>query len=149
MKNLSAFAILLLIGGYSSANLASAGEVYKWVDDQGKVHYGDASSAPLNPNKDPDKNVDVEKLKIRDKHSAPNFSADQENQTSESQSVNAQKQRYASNCAIAQENIAALNDEKKDVTKDGRVLTAEERASYLEDAKEDVRRYCEGQSSGQ
>ena len=30
--------ILLLTGGCAAAN---AGEVYKWVDPQGKVHYGD------------------------------------------------------------------------------------------------------------
>jgi hypothetical protein len=101
-----------------AAGVAVAGDLYRWVDADGKVHFGDSPPA----------GVKAEKLGIRSQPTDPAALAREEATNTEQQRVTAEVERLkhyealtaqeaadakAADCAAAQKHLAEIRDERK------------------------------------
>lgn len=136
---------------------ASAAGVYKWVDDKGKVHYGDRPPASASS-----KSVNVEsrgsstagpvseaERAARRQRLLQSFEADRAeraNQRAQKQQALAKKRELKRKCAYARDNIEQLRSATGvydlDHTGERRYLSNEERASYLKKYQAKVKKHC-------
>jgi hypothetical protein len=149
MKN-RLFAVLLFTGGLTSGHA----EIYKWVDEQGRVHYGDRP------------NEQAETVDIKDQAPSTESTSDessrrehrqrllksmqQERERKQAQREQAQaaEQEAMRRCANAREqleNIASAGFLYRRNPKGERVIfTDEERARATAQAEAAVKQYCGG-----
>jgi len=132
MNRYAFFCTLLLVAGASTS--ASAGErVYKWVDADGVVHFGQQPP--------PSSEAEAEAIKVRKGYSTPD--TDEPAQLTEEQKLAAE---YAERCSIAQRNFEMLGSgtDIKQIDEYGeeRILSAEEKAAQKDKAKTAMDRYC-------
>ena len=135
----------------------ASAEIYKWVDEQGKVHYGDrppqtqASQAePYSPNAGQNHKVSVDpETSDRQKKLLENWRQEQENQDEAKNQL--ESQRYAQ---LQAERCGLLKNMKKQYTQSGRVyretengariyLTDEELAIELKKLEDRILASCE------
>ena len=150
MQHLTLICVLLVLA--IGAQAAGKKQIYKWVDDQGKVHY--TQQAPVgrsaqkmknapppaaNPdaiNEDLKKQVEAMEERLAGKDEAATAARKQ----AENEKIIKQ------NCATARKNLAALQQgaNKAYMTPDGKVarLTEEDRQRRISEAKQQIEKYC-------
>ena len=143
------YLLLLLVSLFPSASLA---QVYKWVDDEGKVHYGQnrphggqAKAMELRPapvSRD-DASLELEKLRLK----AGLGSDNQEQQETQQQAAAEVPEAVRKeNCRIARDNFAALLQKRRIVRTDenGNLIRLDdnEKAARLEQAKQQITKFC-------
>jgi hypothetical protein len=131
MNRYALFCALLLVAGTCSS--ASAAErVYKWVDADGVVHFG----------QQPPPSSDAEAIKVLKGYSTPD--TEEPVELSEEQKLAAE---HAERCSIAQRNFEMLDagGDVKQVDEYGeeRLLGADEKAAQKAKAKAAMDRYCQ------
>jgi hypothetical protein len=149
MNTRSALLLALLL----NAPLCHGAGIYKWVDENGQVHY--SQTAPSNtraeqmqkappPADDPDAvRGDLQRQldALDERRAARDEAFAEEKKREEVASIRKQ------NCETARKNLANLRQggEKRYMTPDGEIvrLTDEERARRIEDAKQGIRDNCE------
>lgn len=143
---------LLLLGWVS---LAPASGVYKWVDEQGRVHYGEKPPARVQAQEMQLKTAPVDDTPIEDDDAARSDQAqrllrayDEERalkkeQQQKSREEQAKRER---NCALARDRVRRYETAGGlyNLDKDGsrRTLSDAERAASERRAQEDVARWC-------
>ncbi len=144
-------ACIIVLGGLLAAASASASGVYKWVDDQGKVHYGDRPPAAAEPTE-----VELEEKPVP---SAADTGRQEKTQrlldaiesererkkkaTAREAANSAQRKR---NCAIAKRRVETF-DRANNISIAGddgerKYLDDNERASAMKQARQLVREWC-------
>ncbi|MCH9675026.1 MAG: DUF4124 domain-containing protein [Gammaproteobacteria bacterium] len=127
---------------------ASSGEVYKWTDKHGKVHYGDrpranAAQVPIKARPAPDPNAERRRLKQRrlldafDKQRAEASEADAKRR--------AEKEDRERKCAKLREQLRQTRIAQYIYRDEGgqrRILTHEERAAYERDMAKLDAKHC-------
>lgn len=141
-------------------SLALAGKIYKWVDENGQIHYSSqkppnqtvetvkVSKGPKVPEPAPTEPAEegaapsaAEQLAEQDAQDAADEVAARE-QLAEADRINRRKQ-----CELARQNLAALNatvrvtrtNEQGEVVR----MTDEERVNALKTAQQAIRQYCQ------
>ncbi len=150
IRQFAAAAMLLLL------NAASAqAEVYKWTDEDGKVHYAqtppvgaDTTTIELAPTPasagQPDERLKKQLEDFEQHRRARNMS-----RLTQAETKNTNKIR-AENCTWARENLAALESHGQVSLKEGdtyRKLSAEERQAKISEAQGQIKEFC-GQIAG-
>lgn len=143
---------LLLLGW---ASLASASGVYKWVDEQGRVHYGEKPPARVQAQEVQIKAAPPEESPIEDAEAARSDNAqrllrafDEERaQKKEQQQKSREEQATRERqCALARDRLRRYQSAGSlyDLDKQGnrRILSDSERAASERRAQEDVARWC-------
>lgn len=141
----------VVLGGSLFAALATASGVYKWVDDQGKVHYGDRPPAAAKPTE-----VEIEKKPVpsatdtgrqeKTQRLLDAIESDREREkkaAAREAAISAQRKR---NCAIAKRRVEIL-ERANNVSTSGddgerKYLNDNERASAMKQARQLVREWC-------
>lgn len=143
MRRLETGALVALALGLSIAGHAVAG-MYKWVDEQGAVHYSqtpppDRTAQELAPPPPPPKPVEPE-AGADATDTAPGESAP-EGRPQEAE--NARKMRFQQNCTAARKNLQLYQTARR-IMDGGQlvILTDEEKTKRIEKAKEQIERYC-------
>ncbi len=134
------FATLALMLGF--AHSVPGGEVYKWVDDKGGIHYTDY----------PPRGYDAERVSIqggisRGAVGGENYSAGGQQGGGEGEGSASTESAKADQCARLEENIAALKNQPKVYVEDPergerRLITAEEREQRLADDQQAYQEFC-------
>ena len=147
MTRLPTFLRLAACGvfAFAVAHVATAQQVYRWVDDKGVVHYADTP---------PPEKKGVQRVNVRTSGAATltseEVAAAAEAEKANPENVNAAKQTEAAakreqNCKTARTNLLALNS-GNEVTGDfdgmRRPLTPEERQAQFEKNQRIVERDC-------
>ncbi len=143
--------ILLLVLGMCSAAIHA--EVYKWVDAEGNVHYGqnrprgvEAEPVEVRPQRlsEEQRALELDKLKLK----AGLGSDNQEPEPEQSEQAPTQMPEAVrkENCRVARHNLAALLQKRRIVRTDekGNLVRLDdaERESRLEEAKKNVEEFC-------
>ncbi len=131
--------------------LAYAESVYKWVDTQGNIHYGDRpqnnSAQTLHvappPPIDAASQQRLEALKKQGKDNEHKKEA----ATKEAANPDSNKEVAKRNCSAAKENLAQLETVntfliEKDTEGNPRIIPAEERSKKTETMHKEVERWC-------
>ena len=139
---------------FSFAPSTILAEVYKWVDADGKVHYGQSrprgeqsetvkiQGPPVSPD---DASLELEKLKLK----AGLGSENQEAQATKGQQATTEvpEEVRKENCRVARHNFAALLQKRRVVRtdEDGNLIRMDdnEKATRLEQAKQQIKKFCE------
>lgn len=128
------FALIVMFGLCSAAQAAT---MYKWVDDDGNVHYDQS----------PPSDRESEKLESKTGAKAPTppttaeQAADQPPKVTEDENARIKKQ----NCEAARRNQEIYKRSAKILQPDGTelVLSDEMRAEKLRQVQEDIKKFCE------
>jgi len=148
--------LLSLVLGLLLVEAVQAG-VYRWVDDQGRVHFGDRSpgdqatelelSRPApKPGQIDQQQLDAERKAARQKL-LDSFDEERQQQRQEAQKREVEAQKQRQNCAAARdrlrryENASSLYQPLEDGGR--RVLSKTERRVATEQARQAVDRWCE------
>ncbi len=142
--------ILLLVLGMCSATVPA--QVYKWVDAQGNVHYGqnrprgvEAEPVKVQPPglSEEQRALELDKLKLK----AGLGSENQEPEQGEQGSTQMPEAVRKENCRIARHNLAALAQQRRIVQTDeeGNLVRLDDaqRESRLEEAKKQIEEFCD------
>lgn len=134
--------ILLLTAIIIFASSASAG-LYKWVDDEGNVHYSQKRPA----------DQQFERLKApapAPENSKPLYQTETETKKSKNTNTTSaetakNKEVRATNCAIAKKNLNAYQVYRRMRDKDGNVTVIDDkvRAQQIEQAKQAINDFCD------
>lgn len=133
MRNLSLIRWLpiLLLGGWLGSATMAAETVYRWVDENGVVHYS----------QQPPATGGAEAISVRD--SAPSTPQEQPAELTEEQRQAAQQAEF---CRVATQNYESLSAEGEVKSTDEygevHVLTPGEKVKERERAKAAMERYC-------
>jgi len=143
----------LLLGG---ASLAAASGVYKWVDEQGRVHYGEKPPARVQAQEMQLKTAPVDDMPIEDNEAARADQAqrllrayDEERALKKEQQQKSREEqaRRERNCALARDRVRRYETAGSlyNLDKDGsrRTLSDADRAAAERRAREDVARWCD------
>lgn len=143
------FAALLLLGWVVSA---TAGGVYKWVDENGRVHYGEhpptASQAQeLQLKQDTSQGIGMEQERQQQQERLLRaFDEERAQKETEQQKAKEEKAKRKRYCAQARDNLRTYRDASRlyDLDSQGnrRILSDAEQAATIKKAEEDVRRWC-------
>ncbi len=140
---------IALVSALWVADLAAAGEVYKWVDEHGKVHYGDrprpgAQSVPLRdvPEATPMPSERVEKrerlLQV--------LKEQRQEKREEAEERKKQKEERARNCNLAKDRLRNYEQAGTiyEIDNEGnRVIYDEEKqAAAVQAARDAVKQWC-------
>ena len=134
-------------------SLSAPCEIYKWVDDEGKVHYSE-----IPPNKTPKDNIET--IKIRDNidtqraskklgDKSKSLNERREERKKEKSDVAAKKQQLEENkarCQQAKKHLTSLQNPKVTVTEDDgtvRALGEEERQEKIKNGEKMVSEACD------
>ncbi len=144
--------LLMLLFAVCSAPVTA--QVYKWVDAEGNVHYGErrppgleAETLKVQPPTltTEQRSLELEKLKLKAGLGAEN-QIPQAGQTDEARAQMPQAVREE-NCRIARSNMASLVQKRRIVRTDetGNLVRLDdtERERRLQDAKEQVEEFCD------
>ncbi|MGB5306855.1 MAG: DUF4124 domain-containing protein [Gammaproteobacteria bacterium] len=142
--------LLLVLASGSQA--AGKNQIYKWIDDQGEVHYSQRVPAGKTAQQikgapPPADSPDALNENLRQQVDA----MDERLASKDEAAVAARKQAenekiIKQNCATARKNLAALQQgaNKAYMTPDGKVarLTEEDRQQRISDARGQIKKYC-------
>ena len=141
----------MLIFCFSSIFAVQAESVYKWVDAQGNIHYGDRpqnnSAQTLRvappPPVDEASQQRLEALKKQDKDSQ----SKKEAASKEAANPNSNKEVAKKNCSAAKENLTQLEAIntfliEKDAEGNPRIIPQEERSKKAEAMHKEIERWC-------
>jgi hypothetical protein len=133
--------------------LPSAAEIYKWTDENGKVHYGDQpdgeNAVQVHVSKEPVRDGALEQRMENQQQLLDVF--DEERQRNK-QSVLEQKaalEKRQFNCQTAKKNLEAMVNSSRVYEKTGdpynpKILSDEEREAATSRARKDVAAWCGG-----
>ena len=141
---------LLMAWLLSTANLCH-GEIYRWVDDQGKLHFSDKKPQSDHPTEDISKQLrplnsdtsasETEKLKqVFQEESAEEKAYHHQQQSQQQQHDNARQQaclEAKNQLSILRGRVAFHNPNGKEV-----IVTEDERARRANQLEEEIRRHC-------
>lgn len=143
--------IVLIIGSLGSKD--SVAEVYKWVDAQGKTHYGNRpgaeSAQTLKIDKAP--HVDVELQQRQQRQQKVSDSLEQESKAIETERQAQAKQRATqqANCKLARQQLKEyetatyLYDPPSKTSKERRIYSHEERQQAMVESRQAVAEWCD------
>lgn len=131
--------ILLLTAMMIFASSASAG-LYKWVDDEGNVHYSQKRPA----------NQQFERLKApppaAPKQNQPLYQTNQNEEKKDLSKTESEKnlKLRKQNCEFAKKNLATYQIVRRVKGPDGKVIRLDdkERAKRIEESKEAINQFC-------
>lgn len=131
---------------------ASAENVYKWVDAQGNIHYGDrpqdtAAQTLHVPSPPPVDEASQKRLEALIKQGKGTASSKETATAKSATTSGPSKEEMEKNCSIAQENLAKLEGASAllfEADKDGnrRILPLEERSKTTESMRKETERWC-------
>jgi len=141
---------ILTIIMFALSYSAWGGEIYKWVDEKGNVHFSDQ------PGKSEAQQIDMPKFKTdpvleqrqQDRQEMEKKEQDQ-NTAKSADEAEAQKkeQQRKKNCITARERVEQLQTVRRlfriDESGERHDLSDEERATALQKAREDVKTWCD------
>ncbi len=146
--------ICLLLLTFSFAPSTILAQVYKWVDAEGNVHYGQRrpqgeqaetvkiQGPPVTPD---DASLELEKLKLKAGLGSENKDA-QETKGQQAAREMPEEVRKE-NCRVARHNFAALLQKRRVVRtdEDGNLIRMDdnEKAARLEQAKQQIQKFCD------
>ena len=129
---------------------AWGGEIYKWVDDRGNVHFSDQ------PGKSDSQQIDMPKFKtdpvLEQREQARQEKAKKEQtdnaaKTADEAEAQKKEEQRKKNCITARERVEQLQTVRRlfriDESGERHDLSDEERASALQKAQEDVKTWCD------
>lgn len=144
-------AVGIAIGGWLFAGSAVASGVYKWVDEQGKVHYGDRPPGTVEPaeveiGRAPAPSTDDADRREKTRRLLDAIESEREQEKKEAARTEARSAQRKRNCALAKRRMEILERGNTiSVTgEDGerQYLDDDQRALALSQAKELVREWC-------
>ncbi|MCW8935994.1 MAG: DUF4124 domain-containing protein [Gammaproteobacteria bacterium] len=125
-------------------------EIYKWVDEQGKVHYGDK---PISDSTEMDINISKKgHIKINNNREQKrqklleSYADDQEREDKEKEKLKKKKEKHERNCILSIDklkqyerasSIYNLDKEGKRVT-----ISSEERLRKTDNLRKKIKKYC-------
>ncbi len=144
-------AMLLLCGG------AQAQKIYKWVDQNGKTHYGDSAPSDMGTAqeirvpKTPAVDVGVNTRKQRTERLLDAYKQERDEQREARQVAAEEKKKREANCALAEESQFkyqhAATLYRKDAEGNRVNLSDEEYAKAMADLQAEVDEWCDGSHS--
>ena len=136
-----------ILVGLLVISINATAEVYRWVDNSGKVHYTDKKPAPTAENitkKVSKQNVDSSSGELRKVEQIHNRNAarQQEHPHTRAQ-TNAQQQRQ-SECSAAQQRLNKISGRVIFLDDDGKVVTVneQERQTMVAELKQEIQTNC-------
>lgn len=149
MRRLQAHFIIGLLTLFLSSAL-SAAQVYKWVDDNGNVHFG--SEPPIN--------VEAEKFSTKTARPQPSLTPTQEAPTAKAKQPPSQAEidekvrrqvakeqaQLQQECTLLRENLAQLKNNPRLLAEiDGETvrLTEEQRQERIRETEEQIKEFCD------
>ena len=128
----------------------SHAEIYKWVDEQGKVHYGDkpvSNSETLNINTEKTGNQNsLSKRRERQRKLTESLEEDRQEKQAAAEKKKKQRQKDKRNCAVAQQRLKGYERAGYlyGIDKDGKkvIRSNEERQKATDDLRKKVKNYC-------
>lgn len=143
-KNIIIISALLL----NSATVYA--EIYKWVDDQGKVHYGDK---PINNSTEMDVNISKQgHIKIKNSREQKrqklleSYADDQEREDKKKEKLKKKKKKHERNCVLSIDKLRQYERASSlyNLDKDGKRVTVskEERISRTNNLRKKIKKYC-------
>ena len=154
MKYRPLITLLICFLSFFSSTLfppAYAESVYKWVDAQGNIHYGDRPQGNATqtlrvvpaPPVDTASQQRLEALKKQDK----NNTSKKEAEAKAERAPESNKEVAKRNCSVAKQNLAQLENSglfliEKDKDGTDRLMPPEERSKNTEAARKDIERWC-------
>lgn len=149
MHNATRFAVVVTLVALSGVATA---EVYRWVDEQGNVQFGDqptqqsdAETVKLPASRPPDPQT-MERMENQKRYLDAR-QTDREKDVEQKKKDEARAQEYATACEQSKQRLATLDGGTRVyVEKDGerRYLSDEERAQEIESTKKKIDEYCSG-----
>ena len=131
---------------------ANAESVYKWVDDQGNIHYGDrpqdAAAQTLHvPSPPPADEASQQRLNALIKQGKDTANKKEKETAKSAAKSGPSKEEMEKNCSIAKENLAKLEGASAllfETDKDGnrRILPLEERNKTTETMRKETEHWC-------
>jgi len=126
-------------------------EIYKWVDESGKVHFGDKPG-----------NMDAEKVEIKNNHNDDNnykerlkkqkrmleiYQEERHEKNQTRAKIKEEKKKRVANCLLAKKQLREINDasflyEESDDPSNPRILSNEQRLNETKKAEETVKKWC-------
>lgn len=125
----------LALGGAAMAAEAQEGEVYRWVDDDGSVHYSDQP---------PPQGTDAETVRVANPPPSPVSSDDAEEEAAPE--IDLDDPVMQRQCSLAQEILSSYLSANQLVQRDRdgteRVLSPDERQEEIAKAQRQVNQFC-------
>lgn len=139
--------ILLLALSFSSMAYA---EIYKWVDDQGRIHYSDKpvkNSTQINVNTQKQSTGEHRQSREEKRRKLLNvFNEDRARKNKEKEKKRAQKKKQQRNCVLARDRLRRYERASYiyDLDKDGKriVMSSEERERETRKLRKRIEKYC-------
>jgi len=125
-------------------------EIYKWVDEQGKVHYGDK---PISNSTEMDINISKQgHIKINDSREQKrqklleSYADDQEREDKEKEKLKKKKKKHERNCVLSIDRLKQYERASSlyNLDKEGKRVTVskEERQRKTNDLRKKINKYC-------
>lgn len=143
-QNIVIICVLFLSPAYSYA------EIYKWVDDQGNVHYGDK---PVTNSKEIDVNISKQgHIKINESREEKrqklleSYADDQQREDKEKEKKQKKKKKHQRNCIRSKDRLKHYERASSlyNLDKEGKRITVstEERIKKTNDLRNKINKYC-------
>lgn len=125
-------------------------EIYKWVDEQGKVHYGDKA---INNSTEMDVNISKKgHIKIKNSREVKrqklleSYADDDDRETKEKEKLKKKKKKHERNCVYSKDRLRQYERASSlyNLDKDGKRITVskEERIRKTNDLRKKINKYC-------
>jgi len=125
-------------------------EIYKWVDEQGKVHYGDK---PVNNSTEMEVNISKQgHIKIKNSREQKrqklleSYADDQERKDKNKEKKKKKKEKHERNCVLSIDRLRQYERASSlyNLDKEGKRVTVstEERARKTNDLRKKINKYC-------
>jgi len=139
--------IISLLYLYTSSVCA---EIYKWVDAQGRVHYGDKqtnSSTEMQINASKKSNVKVSESREASRQRLLDaYKSDNERESKEKEKAKKKKKDLQRRCSYSKDTLKGYERARYlyDLDKDGKriIMSSEERAKTTSRLKSNIKKYC-------
>jgi len=144
------FKRVLIISGLFIYTINAPAEIYKWVDEQGKIHYGDraqVNSTEMDIVVTKKANVKIsESREIKRQKLLDAYAEDNKRETKEKEELKKQKKKLERNCAYSKDRIRRYERARSlyNLDKDGNRITMsdEERQKAVSGLKKDIKKHC-------
>ncbi len=129
---------------------AQAGDIYRWTDAQGRVHYGDQpppgdAQKITEPPPPSALSPDEAKAKLEAIRAQRKAAAEESALAKEAKAkTDAEQKQRAAQCAAARQQIAAMAAARRIQDVDGHWYTGDERLQKMQDMEADIRKHCSG-----
>ena len=144
--------LVLLLVAATVATAASA-EIYKWVDEHGRVHYGDKpqdpAARPVHVDTAPVPDSDADVRRERQQKLLDALTDERDTHRQEAAAAVEERKRRQANCGIARQNLSKMTSASF-LYKPGsdpsnpEILTDAERDKATMAAQAEVKKWCEG-----